>query len=407
MDVYRQLVTVFPDSFIGHFFLGKIYLGKGNLEAAEREFNRTLELNSNLEEPRFELLKIYRKQDRNEDILFMYEDILDKSPNHLRAAMELGYFLHQQGKGEKARAIFQELGARSVSNQNVIRKFVQLYVDKKKYAEAVVVIEGMLSGAPDSSDLHYVAGVVNDAKEAKEKALMHFKKVRPDSRFYPNAAVQIAFLYQGLGKTDEAIEHLKAVVEKYPKDSELLRHLGWFYGEIEAFEKAEEALKRGLAIDPKNAKIYFRLGVIYDKWGNKPASIEAMKKVIALDPKNANALNYLGYTYADLGRNLDEAEELIKKALEYKPDDGYITDSLGWVYYKKGMYEKALEMLEKAVSLIPDDPVILEHLGDVYLKLNAKEKALEYYQRSILHQKKDKDKLILEKKIQELSGKGF
>ena len=61
-----------------------------------------------------------------------------------------------------------------------------------------------------------------------------------------------------------------------------------------------------------------------------------MQKVIALDPKHANALNYLGYTYADLGRNLDEAERLVKEALKYKPNDGYITDSLGWVYYKKG-----------------------------------------------------------------------
>ena len=68
--------------------------------------------------------------------------------------------------------------------------------------------------------------------------------------------------------------------------------------------------------------------------------------MIRLDPKNANALNYLGYTYADLGTNLDEAEKLIKEALNYKPDDGYITDSLGWVYYKKGLYENAVEMLE-------------------------------------------------------------
>jgi Tfp pilus assembly protein PilF len=179
-------------------------------------------------------------------------------------------------------------------------------------------------------------------------------------------------------------------------------YLGTFYEEIEEFEKAEAALKKGLHNDPENPKIYFRLGVVYDKWGKKESSIVAMKKVIDLDPKNANALNYLGYTYADLGKNLDEAEQLIKEALKYKPDDGYIMDSLGWVYYKKGAFEKALQYLEKATGLVPDDPVILEHLGDIYIKLNDKKKALDFYHRSLLKKKKDKENL--EKKIQDLTG---
>ena len=130
-----------------------------------------------------------------------------------------------------------------------------------------------------------------------------------------------------------------------------------------------------------------------------------MKTVISLDPKNANALNYLGYTYADLGQNLDEAERLIKEALKHKPDDGYITDSLGWVYYKKGLFNQALTFLEKAASLEPEDPTILEHLGDVYLKVNQNQKALKSYKRSLKNKGDDNDKTALEKKIEALKGK--
>ena len=132
--------------------------------------------------------------------------------------------------------------------------------------------------------------------------------------------------------------------------------------------------------------------------------MEAMRKVISLDPKHANALNYLGYTYADLGRNLDEAERLIKEALKYKPNDGYITDSLGWVYYKKGEYDKALIYLKKAIELVPDDPIMLEHTGDAYLKLNDRENALKYYKKSL--KVKEKDKEPLEEKIQQLMRSG-
>jgi tetratricopeptide (TPR) repeat protein len=129
-----------------------------------------------------------------------------------------------------------------------------------------------------------------------------------------------------------------------------------------------------------------------------------MRTVIRLDPKDANALNYLGYTYADLGKNLDEAERLVQEALKHKPEDGYIIDSLGWVYYKKGNYEKALEILEKAVSLVPDDPTILEHLGDAYIKLNDKKKALDIYKKSLLNAQNGKEGL--RKKIREICEEG-
>jgi Flp pilus assembly protein TadD len=143
---------------------------------------------------------------------------------------------------------------------------------------------------------------------------------------------------------------------------------------------------------------------VYDKSNKKEASMEAMRKVISLDPKHANALNYLGYTYADLGQNLDEAERLIKEALKYKPNDGYITDSLGWVYYKKGEFDKALIYLKKAVELVPDDPIMLEHIGDAYLKLNDRRNALKYYKKSL--GVKEKDKGALEEKIRQLTRNG-
>ena len=178
--------------------------------------------------------------------------------------------------------------------------------------------------------------------------------------------------------------------------------MGSLYEQQEDYARAESLIKQAIELKPDNAAYYFRLGVVYDKENNKEASMKAMRKVIELNPKHANALNYLGYTYADLGQNLDEAERLIKEAMKYKPDDGYITDSLGWVYYKKGLYEEALLYLKKAVQLVPDDPIILEHLGDAYMKLNDKENALKCYRKSL--EKKSKDRESVEEKVRRLVG---
>ena len=124
-----------------------------------------------------------------------------------------------------------------------------------------------------------------------------------------------------------------------------------------------------------------------------------MRLVLKINPDHPQALNYIGYTYAEKGINLDEAEALIKRALELKPDDGYITDSLGWVYFKKGEIEKAVIELEKAHLLAPEDPVIAEHLGDAYASRNLIDKAIIMYERAM---KLDPKKTELKEKIKKL-----
>jgi len=147
----------------------------------------------------------------------------------------------------------------------------------------------------------------------------------------------------------------------------------------------------------------FELGVIYDRIDETDLAIEQMQAILSLDTEHADALNYLGYTYADKGINLDEAETMIKKALEYKPDNGYIIDSLGWVYFRQGPFEEALVQLKRAVALIPDDPIVLEHLGDIYIQMNDPAKALEYYEEALNKKEDDTDRKSLQEKIDRLN----
>ena len=129
--------------------------------------------------------------------------------------------------------------------------------------------------------------------------------------------------------------------------------------------------------------------------GEKEESIIRLKRSIELDPGDPEALNYLGYMYAEENKNLDEAEALIKKALRISPENGAYIDSLGWVYFKKGMFEEARKELEKARAIIGEDPVVYDHLGDVYLKTGSLDKAKEAWIKSIelKEDKKVKEKL--------------
>ena len=111
--------------------------------------------------------------------------------------------------------------------------------------------------------------------------------------------------------------------------------------------------------------------------------IGALKKTIELKPDHADALNYLGYSYAEKGEHLDEAIQLIKRALLIKPKNGYILDSLAWAYYQKGMLKEALDVMQQAVSEVGEDPVMREHYGDILFKLSKKDETREQWLKAL------------------------
>ena len=408
LQVYEKLVKEFPDFFAGYYVIGQLQFLKGDNAGAEKNFLKALEIEPGLDEAKFELIALYRKErgiGYGKKVVQLYRQILESNPGDVRAALELGYFFHETGKNGDSEKILKALGQKSTKDKQILPFVIQLYIEPQQFDTGITVLKTMLKGAPESSEIRYILGLAYDGKKDSGRAIEQFKRILPDSEFFRNAAIHISFLYQEEGKVDDAIKYLEEVSRVQPDNSEFLLYLGGLYEEKGSYEDAEKVLKKGIEIDPDDAKLYFRLGIVYDKWGKKEESIRLMRKVVQMNPKDANALNYLGYTYAELGENLDEAEMLIKEALIHKPDDGYIIDSLGWVYYKKGLYEKALEFLLKATHLVPDDATILEHLGDVYIKTNDKKKALETYQKSLLNANNGKEGLG--EKIRELIDEGY
>jgi tetratricopeptide (TPR) repeat protein len=408
--VLEKLVERFPRSYAGYFLLGRVHSGKGKPALAEAAFRRSAEVDPESLEPLFELLRLAREHGRREEVLKLNREILDRDPDNSRAFLDLALYYRQVGMKSESDEILKRLGERSRSEFEIILQVIQVYVDAKRFEDALYLINGMLKAAPDSADLHHLKGFSLFGLKKNAEALPEFRQVTPESRFFQDAVVHIAFILQEQGKVQEAIEQLQAMAQKNPENAEIRYYLASIYEESGRYDEAESHLQQALDKDPNNPRYLFRLGVVYDKQKKKESSIEAMRRVIALEPQNASALNYLGYTYADLGQNLDEAERLILEALKYKPDDGFITDSLGWVYYKKGDYQKALTYLKKASEIVPEDPVILEHVGDAYLKLNDKPNALKYYQKSLVRREKEKgqdieklkEKQELQKKIRQL-----
>ena len=163
-------------------------------------------------------------------------------------------------------------------------------------------------------------------------------------------------------------------------------------------------LTEGISMYPDNAQLLFELAILLEKTGQHEQAMTASEKVLQLQPNHSEALNFIGYSWAEENKNLDKALVYIKQAVAQKPENGFIHDSLGWVYFRLGDFNHAVEELEKASSLEPRDPHILDHLGDAYTSLGQKDKALEVYTKALELFTEENDKTTVQKKMEPLKN---
>lgn len=151
----------------------------------------------------------------------------------------------------------------------------------------------------------------------------------------------------------------------------------------ERYPQAIELVENYLVNDPESVPALFLLAAAQERDGRRDEASATFERLLSISPDHTPSLNYLGYMWAEDGRNLDQALELILRAVASEPDNGAYVDSLGWVYFQLGRYDEALMHLEWASRLAPGDPTVLEHLGDAYFKLENLEAARSSYQQAV------------------------
>ena len=189
-----------------------------------------------------------------------------------------------------------------------------------------------------------------------------------DVRFQTGMMLYLSQLRQ-LDKTVMAIDLLQTYLSKNTDNLMLEEMLADFFRINEQCDKAIKKYENVSKLKANSGDVFRKLGICYEQTDQTQKAETAFGRALELNPNDSGALNYLGYWWADEGRNLKEAMELITKAVQLYPENGYYADSLGWVYFKIGNTKKAVTWLERAVELAPDDAVIHDHLGDVYWHL--------------------------------------
>jgi tetratricopeptide (TPR) repeat protein len=206
-----------------------------------------------------------------------------------------------------------------------------------------------------------------------ELAVEIYDRIPANAPLKRNAEIQRSLDLEVLERRDEATKGLNDVIAKNPDDLEAITALGNIYRSRKEYKEAAEVYSKAIAKIKEPTKqnwslFYFR-GISYERSKEWPKAEADLQKSLELYPDQPQVLNYLGYSWVDQGINLDKGIKMIRRAVELKPNDGYIVDSLGWAQYRLGNYQEASDALERAIELKPEDPVINDHLGDTYWKV--------------------------------------
>lgn len=217
--------------------------------------------------------------------------------------------------------------------------------------------------------------------EQREEAIAVLGTIPTTSPLYTPASIQIAIALDALERHDDAIAYLKGILKTSPDDIEVLTGLGSLQRTRKQFAESAETYDRAISLigepDASHWTLFYFRGIAYERSKQWPKAEADLKKALELAPETIGSdraiiLNYLAYSWVDRGENLTEALDMLQRAVELKPRDGYIVDSLAWAYYRLGRYEDAVRDLEKAIELRPADPAINDHLGDAYWRVGRK-----------------------------------
>lgn len=402
-QIFRDLIDQNPELYLARIYLARLLQMQGSTAAAAVAYEEALRLNWSPELV-FQMVDFYRSQERYDDVLRLYNTILDNDSANERALLGKVQTLLSLDRDEEALTELRSLRQANGNMERLDMAISKTLLRLGKIDEATIILEGLREGET-SSEANYLLGLIAYQAKRLDDALGYLSAIGPDAEEYPDGVYLQVRLLRDLGRYDRAVVLLQEATSHpehlHPLFFALLSSL---YQEQERMEEAMASLTAGTAAFPRSEQLHFEHALLLEKAGLHQQALTAMQRVLEISPDHAEALNYIGYTWADQNIKLEEAYQYIRRAVEIKPDNGFIRDSLGWVEFRRGNYQKALQELLHALQLEPNDPHIYAHLGDVYRALDRPEDARKAYLKSLEMFDDASEQGVLRKKLDELQA---
>ena len=389
-DAYRQVLAADPSDLRVYDAIARLRRRDGNPDAELAVLHEKLALMPDDPAALLRIAQIHDAADNRAGAIAALEQLVRHNPEQLSAQFQLGFYLYEDDRADEAIERF-EMVARNAP-----------VVGDERFLSEVIYFLGRAY-----RDLGY-----------DDRALAVLAQIPPNVERFSDARILRARIYEDRDGYPAAIADVRLAASGVPEGDEqavaIHVYLAGLLQRDGDLEGAVDLMRRLIGLHPDDADLVYDLGLIYSNAADEEKALALMLEVLELDSDHASALNFVGYTWADHGVRLDEAERMVRRAVELRPGDGYITDSLGWVYHQRGLqlldsgdvkrarasFSRAILALEQALDLLEQaDPVITWHLGDAYRSVSRFEDALEAYRRALSLEPPIEDAVEIQRQI--------
>lgn len=374
LRLVQRVTQPYPGVAEAHFAVAQAALAAGDRPLAQESVRQAQELRPEWEMPVLLEAQIVSAE-APAKVVPLLERYLSRHPNAKDVRLHLARAYVGDKRFSDASAEFRRLLRDFPNSVEVVYPVAILALQQNDLDTAETQLKHLLElEFGDRNLVNYYLGQVMEARKNDAAAIDYYGQVGLSEPFL-NARNRQAMLLVRAGKLDEARQVLQQTATMHPtervalgqSEAQLLR-------DAKRYAEALEVLESLLKSNPGNAELLYDSALVADRLDKVALVEERLRQVIALQPENAHAYNALGYTFAERNMRLDEARELVARALALLPDDPFIIDSMGWVLYRQGDLAGALIQLQKAYGL-RQDPEIAAHMGEVLWGLGRQDEA--------------------------------
>jgi tetratricopeptide (TPR) repeat protein len=350
-----------------------------------------------------------------EGALKTYQELTEEEPGDAGSFLRMSQIYREKRDFANARKMSEKAKAIEPANLEIRFNEVGILEAEGKTPDAIQLLKDILSSTArktysQADKQNRIAllerlGTLYRASDQTDQAVDTFRQIAElDSEVAPGMTAEIIDAYRTGKELSKAEQESEAAIKKWPNDravrlahamvladvgkidpaaAEIKKLLGGkgdretYFSLAQVYEKGKKFDEEAKAIDQmeklseskeEKQAAWFARGAMYEKAKNAEAAEAQFRKILDANPDRPDVLNYLGYMLADRNTRLNEALEMITKAVSAEPNNGAYLDSLGWVYYKLGRLPEAEENLRRAVATTPRDATVHDHLGDVLIK---------------------------------------
>jgi tetratricopeptide (TPR) repeat protein len=396
----QTVVSRMPENPVVRYNLGRALLARGNPQAARVQFEESIKLKADYLLPRISLAHLFLQNREYGRAAQMAQEILVYDGSNLPARTLRSRALIGMGDISQARTELSAMSSQFPDVAEVRLQTAALDLQEKKYKSAEDSFRALYTKTQDPRAFMGLVEtyVAQGNRGAALKLLRDEIAKSPDRLDYRVALANIA---TDASDYPTAIAEYKNVLNKRPQSSDTWLRLGEAYRRAGDLQNAAAAFKKGQEIAPNDVTGYLQLALLYDTSGRREEARPLYEQTLRLQPDNPVALNNLAFMLADTGADLDQALTMAQKAKQQRPNDGNVSDTLGWIYIKKNLSDSAILVFQELVKNEPERATYRYHYAMALYQKGDKVSAKRELE-AALRAKPQKDE---EAKIRDLMAK--